>query len=288
MSAMPAAMPRPDRAAATAEKAPTALLLQDIRRVFVTRRNIPVEAIAGVSLEVGQGEVVAVLGPSGCGKSSLLRILAGLDTDYTGEIAWTLAGGGDAIGQRLRSATVFQADSTFPWMNVESNLLIGLSGLRIDAAEGQRRAAHYLGLVGLSGFRTAFPHELSGGMRQRVAIARALATEPLLLLMDEPLAALDAQTRIVMQKELHRIWAQANCTVVYVTHDIDEALSLADRLVIMTARPGRIKAVIDVPFGREQEPLERRRCAEFGDLQVKIWRMVAEEVGQSLQGEDEI
>jgi ABC-type nitrate/sulfonate/bicarbonate transport system ATPase subunit len=223
-----------------------------------------------------------VLGPSGCGKSSLLRILAGLDTDYTGEIAWTLAGGGDAIGQRLRSATVFQADSTFPWMNVESNLLIGLSGLRIDAAEGQRRAAHYLGLVGLSGFRTAFPHELSGGMRQRVAIARALATEPLLLLMDEPLAALDAQTRLVMQHELLRIWRETRSTVIYITHDIAEALTLADRVVVMTARPGRIKAVKTLPFGRDRDVMGVRGRPEFAALEREIWRLVADEVGLSL------
>jgi NitT/TauT family transport system ATP-binding protein len=123
-------------------------------------------------------------------------------------------------------------------------------------------------------------------MRQRVAIARALATEPLLLLMDEPLAALDAQTRLVMQSELHRIWEATQSTVVYVTHDIDEALSLADRLLIMTARPGRVKAVLDTPFERDIEPLERRQTPEFGALQARVWSMVAEEVGQSLQKED--
>jgi NitT/TauT family transport system ATP-binding protein len=264
---------------------PLALDIRNLRKAYLSREGTVVRALLGISLGIAEGERVAVLGPSGCGKSTILRILAGLDTEYSGDIQW--AGAGQDNPSRLRSATVFQGDSTLPWMNVQSNILVGLSGLSLDRAEAARREDHYRRLVGLGDFAKALPHELSGGMRQRVAIARALATEPLLLLMDEPLAALDAQTRIVMQKELHRIWAQASCTVVYVTHDIDEALSLADRLVIMTARPGRIKAVIDVPFSREQEPLERRRSAEFGELQVKIWRMVAEEVGQSLQGEDE-
>jgi ABC-type nitrate/sulfonate/bicarbonate transport system ATPase subunit len=271
--------------ATVSRSGPLALDIRNLRKAYLSREGKVVRALLGISLGIAEGERVAILGPSGCGKSTILRILAGLDAEYSGDIQW--AGAGQDNPSRLRSATVFQGDSTLPWMNVQANILVGLSGLSLDRAEAARREDYYRRLVGLSDFATALPHELSGGMRQRVAIARALATEPLLLLMDEPLAALDAQTRIVMQKELHRIWAQANCTVVYVTHDIDEALSLADRLVIMTARPGRIKAVIDVPFGREQEPLERRRCAEFGDLQVKIWRMVAEEVGQSLQGEDE-
>jgi ABC-type nitrate/sulfonate/bicarbonate transport system ATPase subunit len=268
-----------------AQTAPLALDIRNLRKAYLSREGKVVRALLGISLGIRQGERVAVLGPSGCGKSTILRILAGLDIEYSGDIAWADAGADNP--SRLRSATVFQGDSTLPWMTVTSNITVGLSGLKLDRAEARRREDTYRRLVGLGDFGESYPHELSGGMRQRVAIARALATEPLLLLMDEPLAALDAQTRIVMQKELHRIWAQADCTVVYVTHDIDEALSLADRLVILTARPGRIKEVIEVPFTREQEPLERRRTPEFGDLQVRIWRMVAEEVGQSLQGEDE-
>ena len=166
-----------------------ALTISDLRKVFLTRDDRAVEAIAGVSLTVGSGEVLAILGPSGCGKSSLLRILAGLDDDYSGRIDWSLA---DAGADRLRGATVFQADSTMPWLTVEANLRLGLTGLRLDRAAAEDRIARNLALVGLSGFRRAYPHELSGGMRQRVAIARALATEPVLLLMDEPLAALDA------------------------------------------------------------------------------------------------
>jgi ABC-type nitrate/sulfonate/bicarbonate transport system ATPase subunit len=258
---------------------PVALTIRDLRRVFLTQKDTTVEALAGLSLDVGEGEVVAVLGPSGCGKSSLLRILAGLDDDYSGEIVWSL---GDQAADRLRSATVFQSDSTFPWMSVEKNLRIGLSGLTLDAAETERRTARYLGLVGLGRFRAAYPHELSGGMRQRVAIARALATEPMLLLMDEPLAALDAQTRLVMQQELLRIWAETRSTVVYITHDIAEALTLADRIVVMTARPGRIKTVLPSPFAVRADAIALRADPEFGRLDSEIWRLMADEVGHTL------
>jgi NitT/TauT family transport system ATP-binding protein len=262
--------------------APVALEIRDLRRVFLLRNGNAVEALSGVSLTVHQSEVVAVLGPSGCGKSSMLRILAGLDADFTGNIAWTLADAETDSARRLHSATVFQSDSTFPWMSVEKNLQIGLSGLTLDAADAEDRIGRYLSLVGLSKFRAAYPHELSGGMRQRVAIARALATEPLVLLMDEPLAALDAQTRLVMQQELLGIWKETKSTVIYITHDIGEALMLADRVVVMTARPGRIKAVQDIPFGRDRDVVEMRANPEFGRLESELWRLVAEEVGHTL------
>jgi ABC-type nitrate/sulfonate/bicarbonate transport system ATPase subunit len=260
---------------------PPALSLGNIRKLYFSRKGVAVEAIAGVSLTVRQNEVLALVGPSGCGKSTLLRILGGLDTDYEGKIEWSLPLEG-AAGSRLRSATVFQSDSTFPWMTVERNLAIGLSGLTLTREEVASRIGRYLALVGLSEFRTAFPHELSGGMRQRVAIARALATEPLFLLMDEPLAALDAQTRLVMQQELLRIWQKTNLTVIYITHDIAEALSLAHRVVVMTARPGRIKRVVETPFGDHRDLKSLRGRPEFGALEMEIWQSVAEEVGQSL------
>ena len=262
--------------------APPALSLTNVNKIYVSRKGAAVQAISGVSLNVRQNEVVAVVGPSGCGKSTLLKILGGLDEDYGGQIEWSLDD--DGAGKRLRSATVFQSDSTFPWMTVERNLLVGLSGLALTREEKEDRIRRYLALVGLSEFRSAFPHELSGGMRQRVAIARALATEPHLLLMDEPLAALDAQTRLVMQQELLRIWQKTNLTVIYITHDIGEALSLAHHVVVMTARPGRIKAIIDTPFGEERDLRALRRRPEFGALEMEIWQSVAEEVGQSLEG----
>jgi ABC-type nitrate/sulfonate/bicarbonate transport system ATPase subunit len=260
-----------------------AVTVANLRKVFITRKGAVTEAIAGVSLTVAQGEVVAVLGPSGCGKSSLLRILAGLDDDYVGGLAWTLGRHEPSAG-RLRAATVFQSDSTLPWMTVERNLRLGLSGLHLPEAEAAQRVRDNLALVGLARFGRAYPHELSGGMRQRVAIARALATDPLLLLMDEPLAALDAQTRLVIQQELLGIWQRTRSTVVYVTHDIGEAVALSDRVVVMTSRPGRIKAIHDVPFPRPRVVMELRRCQPFRDLEAALWREVSEEVGQSLAG----
>ncbi len=271
-------------AAATGLATPVALTLGTVKKAYVGRTGAVVEALAGISLTMRQHEVIAIVGPSGCGKSSLLRILAGLDSDYEGDIAWSLNEGADAARGRLRSATVSQSDSTFPWMTVERNLLVGLSGFALPREAAAARVTKYLALVGLADFRHAYPHELSGGMRQRVAIARALATEPLLLLMDEPLAALDAQTRLVMQQELLRIWGKTHSTVIYITHDIGEALTLAHRVVVMTARPGRIKAVRTAPFTGTRSIVELRQRPEFGALEMEIWQMVAEEVGQSLDG----
>jgi ABC-type nitrate/sulfonate/bicarbonate transport system ATPase subunit len=269
---------RPGGAPSSAD---VALSIQDLRKYFVTSRGGVVEAISGVSFDVRRGEVVAVLGPSGCGKSSLLRILAGLDTASSGSIGWNLDASAEQ-GERLRSATVFQSDSTFPWMTVKQNIEVGLSGLTLSRSAIAERCDRYLSLVGLSQFANAYPHELSGGMRQRVSIARALSTEPLLLLMDEPLSALDAQTRVVMQQELIGIWRQTSSTVFYITHDIGEAVGLADRIIVMTARPGRIKNVYDVPFGQNRNILDIRRQKEFGEMEVDLWKQIAEEVGQSL------
>lgn len=261
-----------------------ALRVEKLRKIYLSNDGSPLNAISDLSFTLSEGERIAILGPSGCGKSSCLRILAGLDTQFMGAIQ--LGSHNDFDKTRLRSATVFQGDSTLPWINVDRNIAIGMSGLQLNAAGMRARLEKYRDLVGLRDFAGSLPHELSGGMRQRVAIARALATEPLLLLMDEPLAALDAQTRLVMQMELHRIWAQTRSTVVYVTHDIDEALSLCDRLLVMTARPGRIKTLIQTPFKRELDPMARRRSSQFGELQVAIWNLVAEEVGHSLGQEE--
>jgi ABC-type nitrate/sulfonate/bicarbonate transport system ATPase subunit len=270
-----AAVPFPSRATS-----PPAIDIRNIEKVYLSRAGKVVQAIDGMSLSVRTGEVVAVIGPSGCGKSTLLRILAGLDQQYEGEIRWAL--NEKSKSSRLLSAAVFQSDSTLPWMSVEKNLRIGCSSLRLLKQELERRVAHYLSLVGLNDFRSSYPHELSGGMRQRVAIARALVTEPVLLLMDEPLAALDAQTRVVIQQELLRIWRETKSTVVYITHDISEAISLADRVVVMTARPGRIKAIRDVPFDRNRDAIQMRAAAKFRELEVELWGMVAEEVGGNL------
>lgn len=267
-------------ATSMAETAETAIAIRNLERFFVARSGAVVQALSNVSLEVRRGEAVAVIGPSGCGKSSLLRILAGLDTGYRGEINWKLDESQAAT--RLRSAIVFQGDSTLPWLSVEKNIELGLSGLRLPQDEVRRRVDHYTELVGLSQFRNAYPHELSGGMKQRVAIARALSTEPLLLLMDEPLAALDSQTRLVLQDELLKIWDAAQSTVVYITHDVAEALVLADRVVVMTSRPGRIDRIENVPFKNDLNVMDIRARPEFGPMERHLWQLMAGHVGDRL------
>ncbi|WP_199434801.1 ABC transporter ATP-binding protein [Qaidamihabitans albus] len=262
----------------------SAVHIDDLTKVFLSRDGRGVHALQNIDLDVRSGEVVAIIGPSGCGKSSLLRILAGLDQVYEGRVRWNLAaaeGNDKSRRGRLTSATVFQSDSTLPWMTVEKNVRIGFAKLRLDRADAAARVADVLQLVGLSEFPKAYPHELSGGMRQRVAIARALATRPHLLLMDEPLAALDAQTRLVMQQELIDIWRQTHSTVFYVTHDIEEAVTVADRVVVLSARPGRVRMVRDVET-TGASVTELRRDPAFGDLTVELWNTIAGEVGGSL------
>ncbi|MFI6344190.1 ABC transporter ATP-binding protein [Streptomyces sp. NPDC050560] len=264
----------------------SAVRIEELTKIFLTRSGKAVQALHSVDLEVGRGEVVAIIGPSGCGKSSLLRILAGLDKVYEGRVHWNMPGGSgkSARSGRLTSATVFQSDSTLPWMTVERNVRMGLCRLSLDRAEADSRVEEVLRLVGLGGFPKAYPHELSGGMRQRVAIARALATRPQLLLMDEPLAALDAQTRVVMQQELVNIWRQTHSSVVYVTHDIEEAVTVADRVVVLSARPGRVRMVREVGTS-SGSVTELRRESAFGDLVVELWKVIASEVGASLSAE---
>ncbi|UED87506.1 ABC transporter ATP-binding protein [Streptomyces profundus] len=264
-----------------ADPNPFAVTVSELTKVFLTRRDETVEALRDISLSVERGQILAVLGPSGCGKSTLLRILAGLDRGYVGQVDWREqqpAGAAD----RLRCATVFQTDSTLPWMSVAENVRLGLASLRLSRGEAEERVGWVLGLVGLADFAGAYPHELSGGMRQRVAIARALATKPRLLLMDEPLAALDAQTRLVMQQELLRLWEDTGSTIVYVTHDIEEAVTLAHRVVVLSARPGRICLDQSIPFPFPRQVTEVRQHAEFGQLTMGLWQMVADQVGQSL------
>jgi NitT/TauT family transport system ATP-binding protein len=229
-------------------------------------------ALDDVSLNVAPGEFVCIVGPSGCGKSTLLRILAGLDSQSSGTLKV------EAPGWAVANAMVFQESGLFPWMSVEANVGFGLMTRGVPAAEAAQRVETALKLVGLTKFRRHYPHQLSGGMRQRGAIARAFVTDPGMLLMDEPFAALDAQNRTILQAELVRIWEQTRKTVVYITHSIDEALLLGDRTVIMTAQPGRIKQIIDVPFARPRDVLALAASAEFGRLKLGIWRVLEEEV----------
>jgi NitT/TauT family transport system ATP-binding protein len=231
-----------------------------------------VVAIEDISLKIAPGEFVCIVGPSGCGKSTLLRILAGLDTSTGGAIQV------DDAGWPVGNAMVFQESGLFPWMNVETNVAFGLMTRGVPKREIAARVEAALKLVGLTKFRHYYPHQLSGGMRQRGAIARAFVTDPGMLLMDEPFAALDAQNRTILQAELVRLWEETGKTVVYITHSIDEALLLGDRTVVMTAHPGRIKEIKDVPFSHPRDVMTLQSSPAFGALKLEIWRILESEV----------
>lgn len=227
------------------------------------RRDQTVIAVEDVSFSVGRGEFVCVLGPSGCGKSTLLRILAGLDRQDLGEVA-----------VEGHASVVFQEHGVFPWLSVEDNVGYPLKVRGVGRAERRRRVGPLLELTGLTDFRGAYPHQLSGGMRQRTSVARALADDGEILLMDEPFGALDEQTRLVLQQELLRIWQDSGKSVVFITHSVDEALTLADRVLVMSARPGRILADVPVPFGRPRDILELRRDPRYGEITYELWRLL--------------
>lgn len=205
------------------------------------------EALHDINLDISENEFVCFIGPSGCGKTTLLRVIAGLEEPSSGEIRLE---GIPIMGPGPERGMVFQEYSLFPWRTVLDNVAFGLELKGISKDERYRKARQYIKMVGLERFEERYPHELSGGMKQRVAIARALVNEPKALLMDEPFGALDAQTRNIMQSELLRVWEEEKKTVVFVTHSVDEAIYLADRIVIMSARPGKIKDVIKIDLPR--------------------------------------
>jgi len=232
----------------------------------------PVTALAGISLEVRAGEFCALIGPSGCGKTTLLHILAGLIVPASGTVTVPTRRNG-----RLPAALVFQGVSTFPWFTVRENVEYGLRVLGVPAEARRERALRHLEQVGLTAFRDAYPHQLSEGMRQRVSIARALAVDPDVLLMDEPFANLDEQNRLLLQDELLRLWQASGKTVLFVTHSLDEAIRLADRVLVMTARPGRIKSEVAVPFPRPRHFREVRRDPTYGALSARLWDELRDE-----------
>src|SRR5688572_30879292 len=218
------------------------------KRYWFEREAREIPALVDVSLSVQEGEFVAVVGPSGCGKTSLMNIVAGLLPYDEGSVS---IDGKRVNGPGVDRAVVFQHSSLLPWRTIAGNIRYGMEmQRRFDSATMRSRTDHFVKLVGLSGFENHYPSELSGGMQQRVNLARALASDPAVLLMDEPFAALDAQTREYMQSELLKIWAQARKTVVFITHQINEAVYLADRVTVMSSRPGTVKGVFDIPFDR--------------------------------------
>ncbi|WP_027094053.1 ABC transporter ATP-binding protein [Cohnella thermotolerans] len=223
------------------------LEIRGVTKTFGGVKKKPdVLALDTVNLQIAKNEFITVLGPSGCGKSTLLRIIAGLEEQSTGSV---LLDGAEVDGPSADRGMVFQAYSLFPWLNVEENIQFGLKNKKIGARERKEIAAQYIELVGLKGFEKHYAKQLSGGMQQRVAIARALANDPEVLLLDEPFGALDNQTRTLMQELLLEIWEKTNKTIVFITHDVEESIYLANRVLVMTSRPGRIKA--DIPIELE-------------------------------------
>jgi NitT/TauT family transport system ATP-binding protein len=230
-------------------------------------------ALEDVNLAVQDREFCCIVGPSGCGKSTLLRILAGLERQTSGELHLEVRDPAKPL-----TAMVFQEQSIFPWMTVEENVGYGLAMRGVHRSVRRGIVSHYLDKVGLTHFARAYPHQLSGGMKQRASVARAFATDPEILLMDEPFASVDEQTRALLQEELLRVWESDRKTVVYITHSIDEALVLGDRVVVMSARPGHVKAEIDVPLARPRSVYELKSTPEFAELVARVWEPLRREV----------
>ncbi|MEG6523774.1 ABC transporter ATP-binding protein [Desulfotomaculum sp. 1211_IL3151] len=248
------------------------LIVEQVGKTFDTGGSA-VEALSDINLKIAENELAVIVGPSGCGKSTLLNIVAGLEQASRGVIAMN---GKSIEGPGADRGMVFQSYTLFPWLTVQQNVEFGLKIKGVNPKERQEIARHYIDLVGLGGFASALPKELSGGMKQRVAIARALANKPEMLLMDEPFGALDAQTRLVMQELLLRVWEQERTTILFITHDIDEAVLLAENVYVMSRRPGRIRTQIQVPIPR---PRDHRATVspEFSAIKKEIMEMLWEE-----------
>jgi NitT/TauT family transport system ATP-binding protein len=273
-------MTRPLEKIAAAEPLPTrpAIRIRDLHKTFGE-----LVAIDGVSVEIAHGEFFMIVGPSGCGKTTLLRILAGLDSITSGTIEIETPN-----SQRPVNSMIFQGDSIFPWMTVWNNAAYGLRMRRAPASTIKEVVGHYLARTGLTRFADYYPHQLSGGMRQRVSIARAFANDPEILLMDEPFSALDAQNRLLLQEELLRIWEEHKKTVVFITHSVDEAVFLGDRILVMTAQPGKVKTFVQVPLARPRNIMELQKTPEYGELITDIWSSLREEVHRARRQEEEM
>jgi NitT/TauT family transport system ATP-binding protein len=245
------------------------IVIAGVNHTYRPPSGRPVLALEDVSLEVGNREFLALLGPSGCGKSTLLYLIGGFLPIETGKI---LIEGKPVGAPGPDRGIVFQHFALFPWKSVRANILYGLERMGLPRKEREARAQSFIDLVGLSGFEDSYPSQLSGGMKQRTALARTLAFDPNILLMDEPFGALDAQTRSLMQAELLGIWQRTPKTVIFVTHDVQEAVYLADRVAVMSARPGRIKAIVDTRFDKNDPQVFKTKA--FVDKVDEIWNLV--------------
>ena len=248
------------------------LVVDEVTKHFIARGQ-EVAALSPVSMTIETGEFVAFVGPSGCGKSTLLNMIAGIFQPTSGQI---LHDGTAVLGANRQVGYMTQMDSLLPWRTVAGNVLLALEHHRLGAAEARRRVDDVLALTGLTDFADAYPKQLSGGMRQRVGIARAVVVRPAVMLMDEPLSALDAQTRELLTDELIAIWRHQRTTTVYVTHNLHEAVRLGDRIAVMTRRPGRIRRVVEVTLPREDRS-KRSAAAELAALQDELWGLIRNE-----------
>jgi ABC-type nitrate/sulfonate/bicarbonate transport system ATPase subunit len=260
------------------------LQIKDLRKIFPLRGGGSIEAVRDVSFEVGEGEIVSVIGPSGCGKSTILNMIANLIPPTDGEII-------HPEGTEFRIGYVFQESRLLPWRNVVDNVTFGLEGShgvasdRAADREGLKEIARrYINLVGLAGFESSYPYELSGGMQQRVALARGLAIDPAILLLDEPFGALDALTRGYLQEELLRIVTATQKTVLIVTHDIDEALLMSDQVLVMTPRPGKIRRIFPIPFPRPRKLAELAVDAEYSRIRSELLLLLRGEIAEISEG----
>ena len=246
--------------------------IEHVGRVFQTARD-EVTALADVNLQIKEGEFFSIVGPSGCGKTTLLRILAGLETASTGRIAIR-----SCDDTKPLTSVVFQEQSIFPWLTVLDNVAYGLKMRNIPKQEREATAAYYIEMIGLSKFAKSYPCQLSGGMKQRVSVARAFANDPAILLMDQPFGALDEQNRIILQQELLDLWSRTKKTTIFITHSIDEALCVSDRIMIMTAHPGTVKEIIDIDLPRPRDISKIRTSFRYNELFQLIWHSLSEEV----------
>lgn len=252
-----------------------AIRIENLTKDFISRKQ-KITAIKDINLTVENGEFLCIVGPSGCGKTTLLRILAGLEKQTKGKVYLRSKNMNKPL-----TCMIFQGDSLFPWMTVSQNIGYGLMINKVPEKEQLDITRHYLKLMGLTKFAHAYPHQLSGGMKQRINVARAFASDPEILLMDEPFGALDEQNRLMLQQELLKIWDGSGKTSLFITHSIDEALILGDRILIMTAHPGTIKTIIDVKIPRPREILSLRSTPEFTKLYKEIWFLLHEEVAKA-------
>jgi NitT/TauT family transport system ATP-binding protein len=247
---------------------------RNVNLTFRPPNRNPVRALNNFDIEVEEGEFLSIVGPSGCGKSTFLNAVLGLLLIDSGDLRLS---GKRISGPGTDRAMVFQEFGLLPWRTVLHNVELGLELKGVPVHQRREICGKLVNMVGLAGFEGHYPHELSGGMKQRVGLARALATDPDVLLMDEPFAALDAQTRDIMQVELLRIWQEAKKTVLFVTHQIDEAIYLSDRVMVMTKRPGRAKKIFDIPLPRPRD-YEMRVTPEFNELKLQIWNSLKDEI----------